>query len=272
MELQRLGELMPNIQKFLHGIGWDIPGGEHKDQNVGGRPSDAFLYVVFGKATYCFGDYTVEVKAGDLLYLAKGCTYDLIVPCEKYGIVYANFLFDLPEGTALRCEAVTPLGGKKDEHLLRKIVTTWHMQPSTMQPDCLSMLYTIYSDFLKAKHSVYLPAQKKARMEKAREYIDARLSDSTLNVPMLAETFKMSESHFRYSFRQMYTVAPAQYIRQERIRLAKALLRETNDTLTKIAEDTGFSSIYYFSDTFKREVKCSPGEYRKRMQVGKIKL
>lgn len=270
--MKQLSEVTPNIKTFLHGIGWEILGGEYKDQNLGGRPCDAFLYVVFGKAIYNFHGYTIEVTSGDLLYLAKGCTYDLTVPCEKYGIVYANFLFDLPEDTFLQCEAVMPIGGKNDEYLLRKIVTTWHMKPSTLQMDCLSMLYTVYSDFLKAKHSVYLPTQKKARMEKAREYIDAKISDTTLSVPLLAKTFKMSESHFRYSFKQMHNIAPAQYIRQERIRLAKALLRETNDAIAKIAEDVGFLSIYYFSDTFKREVKCSPSEYRKRMQVGKIKL
>ena len=271
MNVRLLNELKPNIKCFLHGMGWDFLRGSHPNQSSGGCSYDTFAYVVFGKAIYDFGEYKITVKEGDLLFLAFGCSYNLEVLSEKCGIVYANFMFDLPEDISLKCEAVVPPGGKNVEYSIRKIITTWRIKPPTLHADCLSLLYAVYSDFLKACTSEYLHSQKHQRMEKAREYIDAHITNPDLSVKDLAKTFKMSESHFRYSFKAMHNMSPTQYIQQERIRLAKSLLRETTDSLTSIAESIGYSSIYYFSEAFKKEIKCSPSEYRKRVQTGNVK-
>ena len=268
MNTYLLNELKPNIKTFLHGTGWDFSHGKHPHQHP---DYDTFLYVVFGKAVYNFGDYKINVQEGDLLFLACGCSYDLEVLSEKYGTVYANFFFDLPENVSLKCEATVPPGGKNVEYSIRKIITAWRIKAPTMQVDCLSLLYAVYSDFLKASTPAYLPSQKHQRMEKAREYIDAHITNPDLSVKNIAKTFKMSESHFRYSFKAMHNVSPTQYIQQKRICLAKALLRETNDSLTSIAESIGYSSIYYFSEAFKKEIECSPSEYRKRVQIGNVK-
>lgn len=268
MNMCLLNELKPNIKSFLRGIGWDFSYGKRPRQRPG---FDTFLYVVFGKAVYDFGEYKISVQEGDLLFLACGCSYDLEVLSEKYGIVSANFIFDLPENVFLKCEAIVPPGGKNIEYSIRKIITACRIKAPTMHADCLSLLYAVYSDFLKASTPAYLPSQKHQRMEKAREYIDARITDPDLSVRDIAKTFKMSESHFRYSFKTMHNMSPTQYIQQKRICLAKALLRETNDSLTSIAEAIGYSSIYYFSEAFKKEIECSPSEYRKRVQIGNVK-
>ena len=45
---------------------------------------------------------------------------------------------------------------------------------------------------------------------------------------------------------------------------AQERLRYSNERLTDIAEALGFSTLYYFSVVFKKEVGVSPSEYRKR--------
>lgn len=268
MNVCLLNELKPNIKSFIDGSGWDFLNGKHPIKNP---ECDSFLYVVFGKAVYNFGEYTITVKEGDLLFIARGCSYEMEVLSDKCGMVYANFLFDLPEGVSLKCEAIVPPGGKNIEYSVRKVITTWRINPPTMHADCLSLLYSVYSDFLKASTPAYLHSQKHQRMEKAREYIDAHITSPDLSVKGVADAFKMSESHFRYSFKAMHNMSPTQYIQQKRICLAKALLRDTSDSLTHIAESIGFSSIYYFSEAFKKEIECSPSEYRKRFLTGNIK-
>lgn len=267
MNVCLLNELKPNIQAFLDGSGWDFQKGKHPRKYP---EYDSFLYVVFGTAVYDFGDYTVTVQEGDLLFLARGCTYTMEVLSETCGTVYANFRFAVPEDTLLKCEAVVPPGGKNIEYSIRKIITAWRIQTPTMQADCLSLLYAVYSDFLKASTPAYLHSQKHQRMEKAREYIDAHITAPDLSVSGVALAFKMSDSHFRYSFKAMHNMSPARYIQQQRICLAKTLLRNTNDSLTDIAESIGYSGIYYFSEAFKKEVGCAPSEYRKRVQTDKV--
>lgn len=271
MDVCLLNELKPTIKSFLDGSGWDFAAGKYPGNFKGSIDYDTFLYVVSGKAVYNFGESTITVKEGDLLLLARGCPYDFEVLSEKYGIVYANFLFDLPDDVLLKCEAIVPPGGKNIEYSIRKIITAWRIKTPTMLADCLSLLYAVYSDFLKASTPAYLHSQKHQRMEKAREYIDAHITNPDLSVQGVASAFKMSESHFRYSFKSMHNMSPTQYMQQKRICLAKALLRETNDSLTDIAESIGYSSIYYFSEAFKKEIECSPSEYRKRVQTGNVK-
>ena len=48
-----------------------------------------------------------------------------------------------------------------------------------------------------------------------------------------------------------------------RLRKAEQLLKETNNSITEIAQLTGFSDVFYFSKIFHRKKGCPPGEYRK---------
>ena len=48
-----------------------------------------------------------------------------------------------------------------------------------------------------------------------------------------------------------------------RLRKAEQLLKETNKSITEIAQLTGFSDVFYFSKIFHRKKGCPPGEYRK---------
>lgn len=48
-----------------------------------------------------------------------------------------------------------------------------------------------------------------------------------------------------------------------RLRKAEQLLKETNKSITVIAQLTGFSDVFYFSKIFHRKKGCPPGEYRK---------
>lgn len=53
------------------------------------------------------------------------------------------------------------------------------------------------------------------------------------------------------------------YQRTLRIRRAKQLLKETDRSITEIAQLTGFSDVFYFSKVFHAQQGCSPGEYRR---------
>ena len=53
-----------------------------------------------------------------------------------------------------------------------------------------------------------------------------------------------------------------------RLRKAEQLLKETDKPIGEIAQLTGFSDVFYFSKTFRRERGCSPSEYRKTYVPG----
>jgi AraC-like DNA-binding protein len=55
---------------------------------------------------------------------------------------------------------------------------------------------------------------------------------------------------------------PGEYLTRWRMNLAAHRLRDTNDTLEKIAADVGYTSAYAFSRAFRRERSLPPGQYR----------
>lgn len=82
-------------------------------------------------------------------------------------------------------------------------------------------------------------------------------------VESLAHEIGMSRSGFSARFSAMLGESVKQYLTTLRIQLAHRELRETNDTLAKIAEHVGYHSEPAFSRAFKREIGISPGEVRK---------
>ena len=54
-----------------------------------------------------------------------------------------------------------------------------------------------------------------------------------------------------------------EYILKSRIALAKELLYTSKKSISEISEDCGFSSLSYFSRSFKAEVGLTPLQYHK---------
>ncbi len=83
----------------------------------------------------------------------------------------------------------------------------------------------------------------------------------------LAQRLGMSYSSFRSCFRKHTGSSPRQYQLQIRTNRAKALLAQTDLSVAKIAEQVGFSSLYYFSRYFKEKTGVSPTTYRARVPM-----
>lgn len=63
---------------------------------------------------------------------------------------------------------------------------------------------------------------------------------------------------------------PGEYLTQWRMNLAAHRLRDTTDTLDKIAADVGYTSVYAFSRAFRRERSMPPGRYRLTARAGEV--
>ncbi|WP_119388291.1 helix-turn-helix transcriptional regulator [Taklimakanibacter lacteus] len=83
-------------------------------------------------------------------------------------------------------------------------------------------------------------------------------------VERLAQVSGTSEAHFARSFRQAFGVPPHRYLLTRRIERAKALLRETELSITEIALQTGWNSLGTFGRIFRDVTGESPGATRAR--------
>ena len=67
-------------------------------------------------------------------------------------------------------------------------------------------------------------------------------------------------------FKKVYGFTVVNYINKLKIKEAKKLLREGKMNFTQIAEYVGFSTVHYFSRTFKQYEKMSPSDYIKTIK------
>lgn len=254
--------LRPTIQAFHRGIGSILKKG-FLPAGKNGRRNDGLVYILKGQTVYNFGEYQFEAKTGDILYLAKGSIYSMDIRSQTYEVLIANFDFFKDDDVQFQSVAYPAPGGKSTEQLFRKLVSAWHMRSSTVKEECLASLYAIYADFLRATEDVgYLPTIKRQRMENAMQYIHEHLHEKNLAIADIAKHVSLSESYFRSSFKEVFNLSPVQYINMRRISLIKERLRYTTEPISKIAEKFGFSNVYHFCHLFKKEVGCTPSEYR----------
>lgn len=90
--------------------------------------------------------------------------------------------------------------------------------------------------------------------------------DEAFDLTEMARTFNMSKYHFCRAFKQQWGCGLFEYIKNEKIALAKKMLLSTNDSIAEIANALSFCDQGYFSTTFKSVVGCTPKFYRNNHQ------
>lgn len=97
------------------------------------------------------------------------------------------------------------------------------------------------------------------------DHIDRNL-ESRLLVHDLAVITRLSASYFARVFRSSFKMSPHTYILHRRIEVAKVLMQDNKNSLSAIAQLTGFSDQAHMSRTFRRVIGETPRNCRRRQR------
>lgn len=151
---------------------------------------------------------------------------------------------------------------------------TWHPLRQTERSWVQEQMHTIMQRLLTVHQATQremeaLPALRMATREElyrrlhwARDYIAASYSQP-LTLDMMASVACLSPNHFLRTFKQLFHQTPHQYLTQQRLRHAQKLLRTTEQSVTTICLAVGFESVGSFSWLFRRQIGCSPVQFRR---------
>lgn len=87
---------------------------------------------------------------------------------------------------------------------------------------------------------------------------------TTIDFEALACRLGVSYTTFRRSFRRQTGAAPAQFQSAIRLNRARDLLATTELSVSEIAAQAGFDTVFYFSRAFKKKTGLTPKAYREQ--------
>lgn len=144
---------------------------------------------------------------------------------------------------------------------------SWKRSDQTMRliRDCITT--TDYTDYIVSLKEMFqtlqLQQKEPAFIRSAKDYIKQNYKQN-IKVEDIAKQAHVSVSYLSKSFSTFTGEPIIEYINKQRIKAAKTLLIETDQTVYQISEEVGYNSSYYFCRIFKRITGITPMQYRNR--------
>ena len=223
------------------------------------RQSYGLSLCISGQITYTMNGENYISKQNNAVLLPQGGTYSLFGDTEGLFPVI-NF-----KCKNFNCNEIMVFKLENPQAFLKSFETLKNL-----------FLYNknrlkIYSVFYELLSKIYHEnLQTHTLLDSAIQFIAENTKNPTLSNTCIAKQIGISEVYLRKLFLSYYHITPKQYVLDIRIRKAKQLLCDTPFSVTAIAEECGFSSVYHFCRAFKNKTGMTPTEYANLNKIFQI--
>ncbi|ALS29235.1 AraC family transcriptional regulator [Paenibacillus sp. 32O-W] len=230
-------------------------------------------YVVSGSGEYRDGEESHRIGPGDLFASRPG-VYHQIHRGEKLFLLWVAF--EPAAGISAERERRWREWAGSASYLLRSAGTghpagaAWRglygaaaegMSAETLQAWADALISSMCDAFTAHRPLSPMRAGPEQLLERAKRFVADNL-DQPLQLQMTARTLHISARHCSRLFAKYEGMSYTQYVNQQRIETAKALLRSGSVSIKEVAERTGFGSVHYFTRMFAARTGMTPGAYR----------
>lgn len=217
-----------------------------------------------------------KVQAGELA---------IIYPCQPHkavagegGVEYDVIMFDLAHfnaNAAVFEKYLEPLisgnitfTNKTDDKTINEIIGAI-VQECVLsgKPDPLLTIGRVYTFlgllYINCKDTKEISNKLNDSFSDVVKYVNENFLEK-ISTSALSEKFGYNEAYFCRSFKKATGITVTKYIQILRLEYAIKLLKKSNENISAIAVKSGFSDIYYFTNSFKKHFKMTPSEFRKK--------
>ena len=250
------------------------------------------IYLETGNFTFLYNDTTYRCKAGDIIFIRPGIPHSFILDLGEISQPHIHFdmiytadskktpisFKDLPAMSPAEKALIRPdLFGdfprtpfvffENTEQALALFYRVIDCVCAGQALEAKGLLTTLLAVLIRDNFASCLN-QKEPTWGIARQlkdFIDATHGVG-IGLDALEKQFSYSKFHLERQFQREYGVSLIAYVNKKKMRLAQELL--TEKSVSQVAEEIGFSSIYAFSRAFKNRFGISPSEYKKTIAEG----
>src|SRR4030095_11361235 len=138
----------------------------------------------------------------------------------------------------------------------------YHRSEKHTQNPAEHLLIEVFEKFLNKQRSKKVPSWAKELKEIIQDQID-----TSITLKQLSKDLDINPAYLSREFSKYFdNLSFGDYIRKLRIEKAIEYLNNSTYSLTKISYLTGFSDQSHFTRIFKKYMKASPSEYRKKLK------
>ncbi|MCD8391318.1 MAG: AraC family transcriptional regulator [Firmicutes bacterium] len=225
-----------------------------------GRDDFLLLYTQSGEGT---------VKTRDRQFALKKA-HAVIIDCSEYHEYSSNGSWDFywahikgggvkaMAGSVLNRE-IAPYDDEEFQNLLEKILNIG--ADIKRQYETGLAIHTILCR-LNAHNGAETESDAAEKMNAAVKFIEENCA-AQITVDDMAEAAHMSKYHFIRRFKKYAGVTPYRYLINCRVNISKAMLRQTDRSVSEIAEKCGFLDDSNYIYRFKKYVGQTPSQYRR---------
>jgi len=228
--------------------------------NIKNRASYGLSFATSGKIVYGKDGRSVTEDTAHAVLLPMGESYSLRCVAEGH-FPLINFTTAEPLSKDILSFPIVRSGFFTDKH--NRLREAFFGYGNTAR--AMSILYDILDEL-----SHESMANEHRAVTAATEYILTHFYDSTLSTEIIANTAGVSEAYLRRLFQTACGTSPKAYLQAVRIRRAKELLSLGFYSVSQIASECGYASIYNFCRVFKLEAGITPKEYAARYHIEEL--
>lgn len=220
------------------------------------RNINIMSYQLDGQYDHAFDFGTLKVKENCIFNISAVDAYS--VRKVKSGTsICVTFTSDVPIKTQLiNCES-----DPRFSVLFRKLLNYRSIRTENNYYKALSIIYEILSLINQKTASDVLSTPKHDIFAKTHEYLLNNYYNCEINLSNFSKESGLSDKYFRESFKKLYGSTPTQFLINLRLKEAAKLLSQGLLSVGEVAENVGFTDVYYFSKLFKKKFSVPPSKF-----------
>lgn len=236
------------------------------------------LYVLEGEMSVRYYGDKIRMKKDDILLINSGMEYgicgirDAIYGTASYSIGIISQIMDKKSLMLYADSARDVLHTYQDlreilQEMTAEYVLHAHQTRAAMDSMMLRLLDCLIENYQLGQGQIEADENDTdARMRQMMQYIINHIHDE-ISLSDLADEMFVSTSTLSRIFKKNTGMYFADYVMRLRVRTSLGLLRTSEQNLTQIAMNCGFSTSAAFNRSFKKVTGMMPSEYRKKYQV-----